>query len=207
MSGTTPSTGTTPSDWGLAPWVSNASASRWSVDRSARIIGHYTWIESTLFTMVGSWVETTEDLELRRELAAHSERHAWRAEQWHRRLPVFAEYRPDNLVAPPGPLVADLFATVASATEPRRMTGLYRVLLPRLIATYTEHRNGCTPLADAATMIRLDRCLVDAQQQAQTGELLTQFVLRNADDIADAGAFRTQLELQLFNAEAWLAEE
>lgn len=199
--------GTRPSSWDLPPWVPTASVSRWSVDRSARIIGHYTWIESTLFTMVGSWAEQTEQVELRHELAAHSERHAWRAEQWQHRLPTFADYRPDTLVTPPGPGVAEAFTAVARAAEPSRLTGLYRVLLPRLIAVYTEHRHGCAPHADAATIIRLDRCLADAQQQAQTGELLTQFVLRTAQDIADAAAFRTQLELQLFNAEAWLAEE
>src|SRR3546814_4627208 len=62
-----------------------------TVEESARRVGHYKWIEMRLFEVLGGWVATVPELDVKLRLGTHCYHHAWHAELWHKRLPELRE--------------------------------------------------------------------------------------------------------------------
>ena len=125
----------------FAPWDRRELPGLFTVEESARRVGHYAWIEMRLFEALGGWVATVPELDVKTTLGRHCYHHAWHAELWVKRLPELREMRPERLIQPPN---ADMEAFVAALTEPEapnltieKLVGVYRVLLPRKIAAYT----------------------------------------------------------------------
>ena len=58
-----------------------------TVEESAARVGHYKWIEMRLFEVLGGWVATVPELDVKMRLGTHTYHHAWHAELWHKRLP------------------------------------------------------------------------------------------------------------------------
>ena len=81
--------------------------------RTAELVGEYRWIETTLFTLLGTWVLDVPIAAVQVHLDAQSMRHAWHAELWGDRLPVLAGVDPDGLTRPSP-------ATAALLRRPRR---------------------------------------------------------------------------------------
>ena len=67
------------------------------VEESARRVGHYKWIEMRLFEVLGGWVATVPELDVKLRLGTHCYHHAWHAELWHKRLPELREMNPERL--------------------------------------------------------------------------------------------------------------
>ena len=69
---------------------------------TAALVGEYRWIESALYRLLGEWVTDMTVAPVQVHLDAQSMRHAWHAELWAERLPVFAGADPDALTVPSG---------------------------------------------------------------------------------------------------------
>ena len=151
-----------------------------------------------LFEVLGGWVATVPELDVKLRLGTHCYHHAWHAELWHKRLPELREMNPDRLTVPPND---DLVAFVDAMCEPEapeltieKLVGVYRVLIPHKIAAYTYHLHNTSPITDAPTIRSLGFVLQDEQDDWREGEMLIQSMLLDPADVARASAHQARLE-------------
>src|SRR5437667_412487 len=189
----------------FAPWDRRQLPGLFDVEESARRVGHYKWVEMRLFEVLGGWVATVPELDIKMRLGTHCYHHAWHSERWHKRLPELREMNPDRLCVPPN----DAFVTFVDAvTEPEapeltieKLVGVYRVLIPHKIAAYTYHLNGTSTVTDAPTIRSLNFVLGDEFDDWRDGEMMIQSLIETADEVERAAAHQARLERLLIYAE------
>src|SRR5919202_1654054 len=174
----------------FAPWDRRELPGLFTVEESARRVGHYKWIEMRLFEVLGGWVATVPELDVKTPLGRHCYHHAWHAELWHKRLPELREMNPDRLTRAPNP---EMEAFVAALTAPEapdqtieKLVGVYRVLLPRKIAAYTYHLNATSRITDAPTIRSLGFILDDELADWREGEVLLQSLIETGGEVEGA---------------------
>ena len=188
----------------FAPWDRRELPGAFGVEETARRVGHYKWIEMRLFEVLGGWVATVPELDVKLRLGTHTYHHAWHSELWHKRLPELREMNPDRLTIPPND---ELVAFVEALTEPEapdqtieKLVGVYRVVLPHKIAAYTYHRNNSSTITDAPTIRSLDFALRDELDDWRDGEMLIQSLLETDEEVQRAADHQAQLEKLLLAA-------
>src|SRR5690349_17856866 len=182
----------------FAPWDRRELPGLFTVEESARRVGHYAWIEMRLFEALGGWVATVPELDVKTMLGRHCYHHAWHAELWHKRLPELREMRPERLIKAPN---AELEAFVTALTEPEapdltieKLVGVFRVLLPRKIAAYTYHLAATSRITDAPTQRSLGFMLADELEDWREGEMLLQSLIETPDELERATRRQQELE-------------
>jgi len=182
----------------FAPWDRRELPGLFTVEESARRVGHYKWIEMRLFEVLGGWVATVPELDVKTTLGRHCYHHAWHAELWHKRLPELREMNPDRLASAPN---REMEAFVAALTEPEahdqtieKLVSVYRVLLPRKIAAYTYHLNATSTIADAPTIRSLGFILSDEMTDWREGEMLLQALIETDEEVERAAHRQSRLE-------------
>ncbi len=182
----------------FAPWDRRELPGLFTVEESARRVGHYKWIEMRLFEVLGGWVATVPELDVKTTLGRHCYHHAWHAELWHKRLPELREMNPERLTRAPNP---GMEAFVAALTDPEahdqtieKLVGVYRVLLPRKIAAYTYHLNATSRITDAPTMRSLGFILQDELTDWREGEMLLQALIETDAEVERAARRAAELE-------------
>ncbi len=188
----------------FAPWDRRELPGAFTVEETARRVGHYKWIEMRLFEALGGWVATVPEIDVKLRLGTHCYHHAWHAELWHKRLPELREMNPERLTVPPND---ELVAFVDALTEPEgpdetieKLVGVYRVLLPHKIAAYTFHLNNTSRITDAPTIRSLELILRDELDDWRDGEMLIQSLLETDGEVDRAAARQAQLEKLLLAA-------
>ena len=130
----------------FAPWDRRELPGLFTVEESARRVGNYKWAEMRLFEVLGGWVATVPELDVKLVLGRHTYHHAWHAELWHKRLPELREMNPDRLTVPPNDAFVTFMDAIREPEAPEltieKLVGVYRVLIPRFIAVYTYHLNA-----------------------------------------------------------------
>ncbi len=182
----------------FAPWDRRELPGLFTVEESARRVGHYKWIEMRLFEALGGWVATVPELDVKTMLGRHCYHHAWHAELWHKRLPELREMNPERLTRAPN---AELEAFVAALTEPEghdqtieKLVGVYRVLLPRKIAAYRYHLAATSPITDGPTIRSLGFVLGDEETDWREGEMVLQALIETDDEVERAARRQAELE-------------
>lgn len=179
------------------------------LEQWAALVGAYRWIEQRLFELAGSWVQLTADPETRLHLDLVSGEHGWHAELWEERLPVLDRLDPASLTRPLGPALGPLFAEVHRLDHADRagQTGtvlrlaiLYRVLVPRLLATYERHLRRSVPVSDGPTIRVLRMVVRDELESWQAGETLLERATCTPDDVTLAADTQARLETIVVNA-------
>jgi hypothetical protein len=190
----------------LPSWHSPLSArplgpSGFTLEEAARRVGHYRWVEQTLFEILGGWVATVPEEEVRVWLSTRSYRHAWHAELWERRQPDVRGIDVDALTAPAN---AEMERFVASVSEPNaddqtieKLVGVYRVLIPYLVAAYRYHLDQASPVADGPTMRALELVLRDELEDWREGELLVQWLVGTEEELRRASVHHARLEAEI----------
>lgn len=179
------------------------AGTRWlTLDECASRHGAYRWAEHRLFELTGSWASGPgTPAPARLHLFGASAQHAWHAQLWADRLPVLADVDPDALTRPIGPLLAPLLDALEppsrdGSTAPaggdlaafRFLAGLYRVTLPRLLASYERHRGALAEVADGPSIRALGLVRRDGATELAAGHALLETLVRTAPDPAGAGA-------------------
>lgn len=174
------------------------------VEATAKRIGHYKWIEMRLFEVLGRWVPTVPEMDVKIRLGAHGQHHAWHAELWHRSLPELGGMDPDRFTAPPN---EDLVTFVDALGEPEapeltieKLTGVYRVLTPHKVAAYTYHLDHTSVVTDGPTIRWLELVLRDEVDHWRDGELMLQSLIRSPEDVERAALRQANLEKLLVAA-------
>ena len=188
----------------FTPWDRRELPGSFTVEESARRVGAYKWIEMRLFEALGGWVATVPELDVKLRLGTHCYHHAWHAELWHKRLPELREMNPERLTQPAN---AEMATFMEALTEPtdlsmtiEKLVGVYRVLLPHLMAAYTYHRNNTSTITDAPTIRSLDFALADDMADWRDGEMLLQSMILTAEDVERAARHQARLETLLVAA-------
>ena len=165
------------------------------IEELARRLGRCRWVELRLFEVLGGWVTSVPEPEVKHLLAVHGPHHAWHAELWHDRRPRLAHLPADELVAPATPEVAELLDAVAAAEGTvERLVGAYRVVLPALVAAYSAHLDRCREPTDGPIARSLRFALADEVEHWRQGEVLLQRLLRTANDVARAADHQSRLQ-------------
>ncbi|MDQ1392072.1 MAG: hypothetical protein QOF30_1049 [Acidimicrobiaceae bacterium] len=168
---------------------------------AARVVGGYAWLEERLFETLGVWVQAVPEPEVKLRLAADSHHHAWHASLWRERLPALRELEAEQFVAASGPTVESFLAGLrSSATTIDKLVGVYRVLLPRLVATYQRHLEGGSAVTEGPTIRALRLVLADDLADWRDGELLIQRLLTTPGNVERASAQQARLETLLIDA-------
>ena len=133
--------------------------------------GHYGWLERRLFEVLGGWVRSVPDPEVKVLLRAQSHEHAWHARLW------------DELVAggpgsggpgpgPDGALAGVVDAVAGPSGTAERLAGMYRVLLPRLVDAYGALSDAAVPSSDGPLVRALSLMLADDVPAIEDAERL-----------------------------------
>lgn len=170
---------------------------------TARRVSSYRWIELRLFEVLGQWVATVPEVEVKMALVRHSFEHAWHAELWHGRPPGGRGAGPDHAA----PANAHVAAFVDAMVEPQardqtveKLVGVYRVLIPHKIAAYTYHRDNAARVSDGPTIRSLELVLHDEMEEWRDGEMLIQSLLAGEEHVRRAAAHQARLESLLHTA-------
>ena len=67
---------------------------------TAKRVGHYKWVEMKTFEVLGGWIPTVPELDVKMRLGTHCYHHAWHADLWNKRLPELREMNVDRLTVP-----------------------------------------------------------------------------------------------------------
>jgi hypothetical protein len=188
----------------FAPWDRRELPGAFTVEETARRVGHYRWVEMRLFEALGGWIATVPELDVKIRLGAHTYKHAWHAELWTKRLPELREMNPDRLTAPANDDVVAFMDAVAEPEAPEqtieKLVGVYRVLIPRKIAAYTYHLNNTSSITDAPTIRSLKFALQDEFDDWRDGEMLLQSLITSDDDVQRAASRQAKLEAMIAKA-------
>ena len=183
----------------FAPWDRRELPGLFPVEESARRVGNYKWVEMRLFEVLGGWVATVPELDVKMVLGRHTYHHAWHAELWHKRLPELREMNPDRMTKPPNDEFVKFMDAVrepeAADQTIEKLVGVYRVLIPRFIAAYTFHRNATSTITDAPTIRSLNFALQDEFEDWRDGEMLIQSLLDTPEKVERASRRQQELEV------------
>jgi hypothetical protein len=147
-----------------------------TIAQLAERVGHYCWVERRLFELTGQWASAGGgSAAVRVFFSELSPQHAAAAAQWSDRLPVRAGVDAALLVTPPpGPLNGALGALDAEPDPTRRLGGLTKVVLPRVLSAYEEHRADASPVSEAPILAVLDSACQRISREITRGTGLLQ---------------------------------
>jgi hypothetical protein len=181
----------------FAPWDRRELPGAFTVDETARRVGHYKWTEMKLFEALGGWIATVPELDVKMRLGTHCYHHAWHADLWNKRLPELREMNTDRLTLP----AQGMEEFIAAMTEPEdqdqtieKLVGVYRVLIPHLISAYTFHLNNTSTITDAPTIRSLKFAIADEFEDWRDGEMIIQSLLETPEEVERAAAHQVKLE-------------
>ena len=182
----------------FTPWDRRELPGIFSVEETARRVGNYKWAETKLFEVLGGWVATVPELDVKMVLGRHTWFHAEHAKRWDERLPELREMNRERLNVPPN---AEFEAFMNAVREPEaadttieKLVGVYRVLIPRFIGVYTYHLNGTSRITDAPTMRSLTFILQDEYETWRDGEMLLQSLIDSPHKVERAARRFHELE-------------
>jgi hypothetical protein len=181
-------------------WDRRRLIGEWSVEESVERIVNYKYAEQHLSAALGGWVATIPELDVKAMLGPHCYQHAWHADLWRARLPELREAKEDR--AEPANEAFEAFMTeLTSPGEPdqtiEKMVGIYRVLVPHLLATYSFHQRVTSDIVDAPTVRILKFMIDDDVEQLITGEMMIQDLARTPELRQRAGEWQTHLDVLL----------
>lgn len=188
----------------FAPWDRRDLPGAFSVEDTAKRVGHYKWVEMRLFEALGGWVATVPELDVKMRLGTHTYKHAWHADLWNKRLPELREMNTERLTVAPNEHVEAFFDAMTEPEAPdqtiEKLVGVYRVLIPHKIAAYTFHLNNTSTITDAPTIRSLKFILQDEFEDWRDGEMLVQSLLDTEEEVQRAAAHQARLEAILVRA-------
>jgi hypothetical protein len=165
------------------------------VEATARRVRHYRYAEERMMRVMAGWIALTPELPAKLLLGRQVWDCAQHADQWGRRLPELRA--PAQVSEPPGPG----FVQFMDALEGReawgetieRLTGVYRVLKPHLIAVYAAHLGQANPVYEPPTRRILERCLADERRHVADGEAVLDVLVRTPEERARVMAWERGL--------------
>ena len=189
-------TGVTPSP---ADQPRRELAGHLGVEATARRVRHYRYAEERMMRVMAGWIALTPEVPAKLLLGRQVWDCAQHADQWGKRLPELRA--PGQVSEPPGPefmrFLDALESPEAWAETLERLTGVYRVLKPHLVAVYAAHLDRVNPVYEPPTRRILERCLADERRHVADGEAVLHALARTPGDRARIEAWERGLRSRL----------
>jgi 1,2-phenylacetyl-CoA epoxidase catalytic subunit len=169
------------------------------VEATARRVRHYRYAEERMMRVMAGWIALTPELPAKLLLGRQVWDCAQHADQWGKRLPELRA--PAQVSEPSGPA----FVRFMDALEAReawgetieRLTGVFRVLKPHLVAVYAAHLARANPVYEPPTRRILERCLADERRHLTDGEAVLAALAHTAGERERAAAWERDLRDRL----------
>ena len=149
-------------------------AGRDSVEQSAALIRHYRYAEERLMRIMGGWIALTPELSAKLLLGRHVWDCAQHTDLWGRRLPELRSAAQRSEPANEG--VVRCFDRCEQAESrdatPERLTAVYRVMKPHLVALYERHLAAANTVYEPPTRRILERCLDEERRHVAAGAMV-----------------------------------
>jgi hypothetical protein len=191
---------------GLLSWSGGERQQPCTFEELARRVGQYRWVEMRLFEVVGAWVPSVPELDVKVRLSACSYKHAGHADLWRTHFPLLAGMDVELLTVPANDHVASVMDALAtpgpSGATVERLAGLYRVVLPHVIAIYRHHLDSASPATDGPILRCLRLILSDEIEDWQEGEMMLRSLIRTPEEVDRATAHQAELEKLLLVADS-----
>ena len=169
-----------------------------TLEESDRLVASYRWLERRRFELLGGWVSSTTELEVKLAFARHARHHAWHAWLWEQHIPHRSGYEGLLDPRPADRGLAHCIEALAGTDGPEatveRMVGAYRVLAARAVTDYTAHLARASPVSDPALARTGRLVLADQLHDQGEGEALLRALLEDDHRIERAAATQTRLE-------------
>jgi hypothetical protein len=181
-------------------WDRRRLIGEWTVEESVNRIVNYKWAEQQLSAALGGWVATIPELDVKALLGPHCYQHAWHADLWRQRLPELREPNEHRAEAPNEAFVGfmdELTSPDGPDLTIEKLVGVYRVLVPHLLATYSFHHRVTSDIVDAPSVRILKFMIDDDIEQLITAEMMIQDLARTAKLRTRAGKWHTHLDVLL----------
>lgn len=181
-------------------WDRRRLGGEWTVEESVERIVNYKYAEEHLSAAMGGWVATIPELDVKALLGPHCYQHAWHADLWRSRLPELRESSEDRS-EPPNEEFERFLKELTEPDDPdytiEKLVGVYRVLVPHLLAVYSFHQRVTSDIVDAPTVRILRFMLDDDVEQLITGEMMIQDLARTPEVRERAGKWHAHLDVLL----------
>lgn len=181
-------------------WDRRRLMGEWTVGESVERIVNYRWAEQQLSAALGGWVATIPELDVKAMLGPHCYQHAWHADLWRLRLPELRE-RQEERSEPANEAFAEFMRELTSPEDSdatiEKLVGVYRVLVPHLLAVYSFHQRVTSDIVDAPTVRILKFMLSDDVEQLICAEMMIQDLARSTKLRTRAGKWQTHLDVLL----------
>jgi hypothetical protein len=149
-----------------------------------------------MMRMMGGWIALTPELPVKLETARQVYEDALHADALGKRL---AELRSKAQLSRPA---NEAFVAFMNALEDReewgetieRLTGIYRVLKPHLVAHYSAHLAAANPVYEPPTLRILAHIAEDEKRHIERGSVLLQDLLSSAEAHRRAAVWQAHLE-------------
>ena len=188
----------------FSPWDRRTLPGSFDVNETARRVGIYKWTEMKLFEAMGGWIATVPELDVKMRLGTHCYHHAWHADLWNKRLPELREMKTERLTLPANDAMERFIAAMTAPEAPEltieKLVGMYRVLIPRMIAAYTFHMNNTSEITDMPTIRSIKFILQDEYEDWRDGEMLIQSLMSTPDHARRAAEHQAKLEAIMVEA-------
>jgi hypothetical protein len=187
----------------FAPWDERTAARIISPDESARRVRAFAAVEEKASELLDAFAGSMAEDHAKATLARHARHHAFHGELLRGKVADAAGSKGDAAED------ADLAAFLDAVGEPKGadqavefLTGVYRVLVPRAITSYTYFLTALGGDANDADQRWYDMILKDSFDSIRDGELLLQSLLGQGGDAAvqRSADRRAQLEALMVKA-------
>jgi hypothetical protein len=164
-----------------------------SVDETVERLMRYAWIAKRTMEVALYWINPTPEWEVKEALSLHCYLAADHAQAFRVRVSEMRNPMPD-MDKSPDPRLDRLFDEVLTArSTSEKLTALYSVLKPALLAAYEKHYGTANPLVDHPTR-RILRLLILEEQDAVTWGSAA------VAAVGEAATFKAHLEQYLIAA-------
>lgn len=179
----------------FAPWDEREWPRLLSDDEGARRVRAFRQIEQRLGALLEEWAGTVGEAHLQTTLKRHA-RHA----EWHASLLANSLSDSDGSEAADNDVASFLDAIAAPAGSGETiefLTGVYRVLIPRLISAYTYYQRAIGTENSDADWRWLDMILKDHFDAIRDGELSLQSLLAGDGEVERSASRKAELETHM----------
>jgi hypothetical protein len=165
------------------------------VEITARRVRHYRYAEERMMRVMAGWIALTPEVPAKLLLGRQVWDCAQHADLWGKRLPELRA--PAQVSEPPGPefvrFLDTLEAREAWGETIERLTGVYRVLKPHLVAVYDAHLARTNHVYEPPTRRILERCLSDERRHQTEGAAILDSLARTPTERARVTAWEREL--------------
>ena len=173
-----------------------------SVEESAKLICHYRYAEERMMRVMAGWIALTPELSAKLLLGRHVWDCAQHADLWGKRLPELRA--PAHVSEPPNATFVRFMDLLESSEEfhqtPERLTGIYGLLKPHLVAAYEEHFAITNAAYEPPTRRILQRAIEEERRHIAAGRVVLSHLLREPVIEERAHAWQCRLEVLLGEA-------